>query len=110
MAIPIPLAPCAGLGIEPAAAQQLRPLQLDSWPTVLQLKLPITFFQKILLQLFYSVLSISPYSKVTQSYVCVHSFSHVILHHVPSQMTRYAVPITGYSSQQDPITYPLQMQ
>ena len=24
------------------------------------------------------------------TYICIHSFSHIILHHVPSQMTRYS--------------------
>ena len=28
-------------------------------------------------------------SKVTQLYICIHSFSHNIFHHVPSQVTGY---------------------
>ena len=28
------------------------------------------------------------YSKINQSHVCIHSFSHIILHHAPSQLTR----------------------
>ena len=30
------------------------------------------------------------YSKVTQPHKYIHSFSHIILHHVPSQVTRYS--------------------
>ena len=30
------------------------------------------------------------YSKVTHSHICIHSFSHIILHHIPSQVTRYS--------------------
>ena len=30
------------------------------------------------------------YSKVTQSYICIDSFSHIILHHVASQVTRHS--------------------
>ena len=38
-------------------------------------------------------------------YIDTHSFSHIILQHVPSQVTRYIVP---YTIQQDIIVYPLQ--
>ena len=32
------------------------------------------------------------YSKMTQPYIHIHSFSHIVLHHVLSQVTRYIVP------------------
>ena len=41
----------------------------------------------------------------TQTHVYTHSFSHVILHHAPSQVTRVPSAI-----QQDLIVYPFQMQ
>ena len=41
------------------------------------------------------------YRKVTQIYIYIHSSTHVILHHVPSQVTS--------AVQQDLMAYPLQM-
>ena len=45
------------------------------------------------------------YSKVTQSHIYIHSFSHIILHHVPSIQGQDRVPC---AIQQDLIAYPLQ--
>ena len=45
------------------------------------------------------------YSKVTQLYKYTHSFSHIILHYIPSQ-----VIIVPSAIQQDLIAYPFQMQ
>ena len=47
------------------------------------------------------------YSKVSQSYLYVHSFSHIILHHVTSQVIRYIFPC---AIQQYLIAHPFQMQ
>ena len=44
-----------------------------------------------------------PYSKVTQSYTYIHSFSHIILHQVPSQW----LAILPRAMQQDFLAYPL---
>ena len=33
------------------------------------------------------------YSKATQSYIYIHSFSHIIFHHVPSQVIGYKIVI-----------------
>ena len=46
------------------------------------------------------------YSKVTQLYIHGHSFSHIILCHVPSQV----IWRSPCAIQQDPIAYPLQKQ
>ena len=47
------------------------------------------------------------HSKVAQLHINIHSFTHIILHHVPSQVIRYIVPC---AIEQDLIAYPLQMQ
>ena len=46
------------------------------------------------------------YSKVTQLYIYIYSFSHITFYHVPSQMTRHS----SLCCTEDLIAYPLQMQ
>ena len=46
-------------------------------------------FLFFLLQLIYSVLSISTVQE-SDPVIYTHSFSHIIFHHVPSQVTRYS--------------------
>ena len=47
------------------------------------------FFKKICYSWFTVFCQFLLYSKVTQEYIHIHSFSHVILHHVPSQVIGY---------------------
>ena len=46
------------------------------------------------------------HSKVTQIYICIYSFSHIILPHVPSQVIRYSSLCHTAGAH----AYPLQMQ
>jgi len=59
----------------------------------LELNIYIYIFSRFLF-LYYSWFAVFChlllYSKVTQSYIYIHSFSHIILHHVSSQVTRYS--------------------
>ena len=47
------------------------------------------------------------YSKVTKSHIYIHSFSHIILHHLPLQVIRYTAPC---AIQQNSIACLLHMQ
>ena len=68
--------------------------------------LKVYAFLVIILEFIYHVMSISAIQQSDPLRIYIHSFSHVILHHVPSQTTG----LVPCAIQQDLIAYLFQMQ